>query len=415
MMCTKNMVTKMSKTVVVIGGGAAGMIACGTAAKHADAVILIDKNAKLGRKVRITGKGRCNITNIANPEEMLSHIPTNPKFLYSALYSFTNYDIIALLQKYGVETKVERGGRVFPVSDNAHDVAEALMRFALADNVRHVRDEALSLIVTGDTVAGVKCRNHTFYAEHIILATGGKSYPLTGSDGKGYILAQQAGHTIISPKPSLIPIVTKEKWVADVKGLSLKNVCLHVINSNNKEIFSEQGEMLFTHFGVSGPIVLSASAHMQKADKYRIYIDLKPALSREQLEKRVIRDFEKKLNKHFLHALDDLLPKSLIPVVIEYSGISPHKEVHQITREERQQLIELLKGLPLTVQGFRPIEEAIVTSGGVKTSEIDPSTMRSKLVQGLSFAGEMIDVDAYTGGFNLQIAFSTGYLAGENV
>ncbi len=414
MMFMKNTVIHMSKTVIVVGGGAAGLIACGTAAKYADNVILIDSNNKLGRKLRITGKGRCNITNVAEVEDMLANIPTNPKFLYSALYSFTNYDIINLLQSQGVETKAERGGRVFPVSDKAHDVADALAKFALAPNVRWVRDKAVGLIINNRRIEGVKCLSNMFKADSVILATGGKSYPATGSDGSGYELAKQAGHMIIDLKPSLIPIVTKEKWVAEIMGLSLKNVCLHITDGKGREIFSEQGEMLFTHFGISGPIVLSASAHMHKKDNYKIKIDLKPALTVEQLEKRVMRDFEKNSNKHFINSLDELLPKKLISIVVRLTNISPHKEVNQLTREERHTLVEVLKGIELSVKGFRPIDEAIVTSGGVSTKEIDSSTMRSKIVDGLLFAGEIIDVDAYTGGFNLQIAFSTGFLAGEN-
>lgn len=413
----RNVVKMMSKTVAVIGGGAAGLMACGTAAEKAEHVLLIEKNAVLGRKVRITGKGRCNITNTADIETILQNIPKNPKFLYSALYSFTNEDVISFFESLGVPTKAERGGRVFPVSDSAKDVAEALTRFALKSNVKRINDCARHLIIQDGVIQGVKGEKNSYAADAVIIATGGKSYPLTGSSGDGYRLAAEAGHTVVSAKPSLIPLITEEKWVSEVMGLSLKNVELSVYNQKNKCIFSDFGEMLFTHFGISGPIVLSASAHMRQMEKesYTVKLDLKPALTLEQLSKRIQRDFEKNINKHFLNALDDLLPKALVPVIIRLSGIEPHKEVNQITREERAALSGLLKGLSLHIKGMRPIEEAIITSGGIKTSEINPSSMESKLVKGLFFAGEVIDVDAYTGGFNLQIAFSTGHLAGESV
>lgn len=407
----------MIKSAIVIGGGPAGMIACGTLAKSIDKVILIEKNKLLGKKLRITGKGRCNITNNADIEDFIKNVPTNPRFLYSAFYSFTNYDIIALLEEYGVKTKVERGERVFPESDSAKDVADALKRYALCKNVELVCDEVTSLVAQDGCIRGVKTKTKEYFADCVILATGGKSYPLTGSDGSGYELSKGVGHTIIKPKPSLIPLVTNEKWVADLMGLSLKNIEISVFDEKNKRIYQDFGEMLFTHFGISGPVVLSASAHMRDIEKkkYTVSIDLKPALDVAKLDKRICRDFEEFKNKHLINALDNLLPKALIPVIISLSQIDAHKAVNSITKEERQRLLECIKALKLTVKGFRPIDEAIITSGGVKVSEINPSTMESKLVENLYFAGEIIDVDAYTGGFNLQIAYSTGYLAAQSI
>ncbi len=401
------------RTVAVIGGGPAGMIACGRLKDRADKVLLFEGNDFLGKKLRITGKGRCNITNIADIEEIMENIPTNSRFLYSALYSFTNEDVIALINSLGVPTKVERGGRVFPESDSARDVAEALKKYALGKNAKWVKERVKSLIIEDSRVAGVRTDKGEYRADSVIVATGGKSYPLTGSTGDGYRMAKAAGHTIIEPKGSLVPIVTKEKWVADVMGLSLKNTAI-TLYSGGKKIYSDFGEMLFTHFGISGPMALSASCHLKNRKDAKILIDLKPALDIDQLDKRICRDFEKFSRKHLQNSLDELLPKSLISVIIELSGISPHKEVSSITKAERRALAEVIKGIPLEVAGTRPVEEAIITSGGIKVSEINPSTMESKLVQGLYFAGEVIDVDAYTGGFNLQIAFSTGFLAGEN-
>lgn len=404
------------RTVIVVGGGAAGMMACATLAKRVKRVILIEKNKVLGRKLRITGKGRCNITNSAPIDEFISNVPTNGKFLYSAFYGFTNEDAVKMFENLGVKTKTERGGRVFPESDSAKDVADAMKRNALKPNVNWIKTEAKAIVAEKGKVLGIKTDKGIVEGDSVVIATGGKSYPVTGSDGKGYEMAEEVGHTVIEPKPSLIPIVTKEKWVSDIMGLSLKNVRLTVLKNGKKEIFSDFGEMLFTHFGISGPIVLSASAHMKNIEKeeYKIKIDLKPALDAEQLDKRICRDFEKYIRKQLINALDDLLPKALIPVVIELSGIDGRKTVNSITKEERLKLGETLKNLTVTAVGFRPIDEAIITSGGIKVSEINPSTMESKIVKGLYFAGEIIDVDAYTGGFNLQIAFSTGYLAGIN-
>ena len=407
----------MIETAIIIGGGPAGMIACGTLADKIEKVILIEKNKFLGKKLRITGKGRCNITNNADIEDFIKNVPTNPRFLYSAFYSFTNTDIIDLLNSLGVKTKVERGERVFPVSDSAKEVADALKRYALKNNVELVCDNAVEIITSNGKATGVKTSKGTYHADAVILSTGGRSYTLTGSDGSGYYLAEKCGHSIIPPKPSLIPVVTKEKWVADLMGLSLKNIEISVYNKKHKKIYSDFGEMLFTHFGVSGPVILSASAHMRNPEKeeYTISIDLKPALDIEKLDKRICRDFVEFKNKHIINALDELLPKALIPVIISLSGIPPHKAVNSVTKEERQSLLHCIKKLTLTVAGFRPIDEAIITSGGIKVSEINPSTMESKLVENLFFAGEIIDVDAYTGGFNLQIAYSTAYLAAQSI
>ncbi len=406
---------KEKRCVAVIGGGAAGLMACGVLAQRVERVILIEKNKLLAKKVRITGKGRCNITNSADIEDILKNIPKNHKFMYSAIYSFSNTDVIDFFKNHGVMTKEERGGRIFPVSDSAKDVAEALSRFALAKNVKKINAEAIGIKTKENKVLGVITKNGIIKADSVVLATGGKSYPLTGSDGAGYKMAEELGHTIIEPYPSLVPVVTKEEWVKKLMGLSLKNVKLSLYKEN-KFIFDDFGEMLFTHFGISGPLVLSASAHMRglPENKYSIKIDLKPALSKEQLDARVQRDFLEFRKKHFINALDELLPKALIPVIIELSGIEAHKETSSVTKEERRVLVELIKGLPLTVKNLRDISEAIITSGGVSVKEIDPATMQSKLVCGLYFAGEIIDVDAYTGGYNLQIAFSTGHLAGEN-
>lgn len=399
--------------VVVIGGGPAGMIACGRLSARGKKAVLIEKNGFLGKKLRITGKGRCNITNMADVEEMMENIPTNSRFLYSALYSFTNYDIIELLNSLGVPTKVERGGRVFPESDSAKDVADALKKYAMSGDTKLVKENATGILIEDGKVCGVKTQSGIIKADSVIVATGGVSYPLTGSTGDGYKFAKSAGHTIVAPKASLVPLETCEKWTAELMGLSLKNVELTLYDGDNK-LYTDFGEMLFTHFGVSGPIVLSASCHLKNAKNPRLSIDLKPALDFVQLDKRILRDLNEAGKKHLQNSLDALLPKALIPVIIKIVGLEPHKEACNITKEERQALARTLKALPLTVTKKRPVEEAIITSGGVKVSEINPSTMESKLVKGLYFAGEVIDVDAYTGGFNLQIAYSTGYLAGEN-
>ena len=407
--------TSTADNVIIVGGGAAGMIAGIYAADSSKKVILIEKNKMLGRKLRITGKGRCNITNSADISDFFKNIPVNSKFLYSALYSYTNDSIISLLEGEGVKTKEERGGRIFPVSDNAHHVADALERLLRKKGVTIVCDEVTEILSDTGTVTGVKTKHNKIYNGNVILATGGVSYPLTGSDGKGHEMSAELGHTITKLKASLVPVVTDEKWVHSLAGLSLKNVNV-TVKKGNKTVFSDLGEMLFTHFGLSGPLILSASSHMRDVEngEYKIYIDLKPALDEKKLDARILRDFEEELNRDLINGLDKLLPKALIPVVIERSGVDGRKKINSITKQERQCLINTIKGLCVVPTAFRPVKEAIITSGGVKVGEINPSSMESKLIKGLYFAGEIIDVDAYTGGYNLQIAWSTGYLAGVN-
>ena len=403
--------------VVVIGGGPAGMMAASVAARHGNTVILIEKNNSLGKKLLITGKGRCNITNNADISEFIENTPVNSNFLYSAFYTFTNTQLIALLNKLGVETKVERGERVFPVSDRAKDVLSALKKFMSISGVKVYNGEASDILVEPDGKKKVVLSDRKFVTcDKVIIATGGLSYPNTGSTGDGYRFAKKLGHTIVPVKPSLVPMVLVEKEASALQGLSLKNVSLTVYK-NGKKMYDDFGEMLFTHYGVSGPIVLSASSHIRDLSdaEYKISVDLKPALDFETLDKRVLRDFEEFKNKDFINSLDKLLPQKLIPVIAKLSGIDERKKTNEITREERHKFVELLKDLRFTVKEFRPIDEAIISSGGIEVKEINPSTMESKIVPGVYFAGEVIDVDAYTGGFNLQIAFSTGYLAGANV
>ena len=403
--------------MIVVGGGAAGMMACAAAAKRVRQVILVEKNNILGKKLRITGKGRCNITNAAPIDEFISHVPTNGKFLYSAFYSFTNDDLRQLLRENGIETKVERGERVFPVTDNAKDIVAALKNYALKSNVRLLKKEVSHLIIENKKIKGLTYKTgEKLYCDSVVVATGGMSYPLTGSTGDGYKFAREAGHNIIKPKPALVPLEAERSVCQKLMGLSLKNTAICVKDENDTTVYEDFGEMLFTHFGVSGPMILSASSHLKDIEnkKYRLFIDLKPALDEKQLDARILRDFEKFSRKQFVNSLDELLPKKLICVIIENSGIDERKFVNQISREERKRLCYAIKNLKIDIRGFRPIEEAIVTSGGVDVLQINSSTMESKLVGGLYFAGEVIDVDAYTGGFNLQIAFSTGHLAGDN-
>ena len=390
-------------------------MAASRARLHADEVTVIERNRICGRKLRITGKGRCNITNIADTDEIMDNITSNRKFMYSALGAFSNYDVIALMEDLGVATKVERGGRVFPVSDSAKDVADALWRSASGKNVRYITAKALAIEASDGKIRAVRYEGGRVEADSVILATGGKSYPLTGSDGSGYALCAALGHTIVELKPSLVPLVCREKFCAELMGLTLKNVELTVLE-NGKKIYSDFGELLFTHFGISGPIVLSASAHMRNFGKsdYEVRIDMKPALDEKQLDARILRDFGEAGKKHLINAMDKLLPKAIIPVIIERTGVPAHKAAGQLTHGERQKICRAMKSFALTVVKTRPIDEAIITAGGVRCSEINPSTMESKIVGGLYFAGEIIDVDAYTGGYNLQIAFSTGYLAGES-
>ncbi|MGB9682630.1 MAG: NAD(P)/FAD-dependent oxidoreductase [bacterium] len=404
------------KRVIVIGGGPAGMMAAGVAGSRCLEVSLIEKNGILGKKLLLTGKGRGNITNDTDIRGLVENIPVNGKFLYSAFNKFSNRDLIEFFNNLGVETKVERGGRVFPVSDRASSIVDALKRYLEKNNVKIIKGKAKKIIAEDNRIVGVLLEDgRLLLCDSVVIATGGMSYPDTGSTGDGYRFAKELGHTIIPLKPSLVPLEIAEEWVKRLQGLSLKNVAISVFKKD-KKIYSDFGEMLFTHFGISGPIVLSASSHMRDivGNRYRVVIDLKPALSEGELDKRVQRDFSKYSRKIFANSLDDLLPKKLIPVIIELTGIAPVKVVNQITKEERMLLVKLIKNLSLTVRGFRPIREAIVTSGGVKVEEIDPSTMESKIIKGLFFAGEVIDVDGYTGGFNLQIAFSTGYVAGLN-
>ena len=402
--------------VIVVGGGAAGLMAAGTAASFGKSVLVAEKNQRLARKVLITGKGRCNVTNQCDNDTFLRNIPRTSRFLYSAISQFNTQDTIDFFERQGVSLKTERGNRVFPVSDKAVDIAEALRSFALSYGAHVSHSAVKGLLLNEDEIVGVEfVDGKKEFASSVIIATGGLSYPATGSTGDGYRFARQAGHTIIPPCPSLVPLVVQESWCPELQGLSLKNVAVTAVDlKTQKSIFHEQGEMLFTHYGVSGPLILSASAHLENLEpgRYGIEIDLKPALSLEQLDARILRDFSLFKNKDFSNALGKLLPHKLIPVVIRLSGISESAKVHQITREQRIYLGQILKALRLTVSGFRPIEEAIITSGGVCTKEINPKTMESKLTKGLFFAGEVIDVDAYTGGFNLQIAFSTGYIAG---
>ena len=403
--------------VVVIGGGAAGMLAAGSAACSGASVLLVEKNKYLGKKLGITGKGRCNITNSADLFEFMENIPTNPRFLYSAFNSFSNYDIISLIEENGTKTKVERGGRVFPESDKAKDVIEAIKKFLKNSGVRAAQAEVSKILADNGKVCGVKLTGgKEILADKVILATGGVSYPQTGSTGDGYKFSKKLGHTIIEPKASLVPMVTEEAFRGELMGLSLKNIEIKVLSVGGKEVYSDFGEMVFTHYGVSGPVILSASSRLPDLGekKYILKIDLKPALDEKTLDKRLLRDFADNKNKDFINSLSALLPQKIIPVIVKLSGIDARKKVNEITKEERARLLETIKGLTLTLTEKRPVSEAIITSGGVNVREINPKTMESKIVSGLYFAGEVIDVDAYTGGFNLQIAFSTGYLAGKS-
>ncbi|WP_024834333.1 NAD(P)/FAD-dependent oxidoreductase [Ruminiclostridium josui] len=404
--------------VIVIGGGPAGIMAAGIAAGRGRDVILLEKNSRLGKKLLISGKGRCNITNDTDVEGLIENTPGNGNFLYSAFYTFSNQDLIDFFNERGLRTKVERGGRVFPESDSSRDVLNTLMNFLKSNGVKITTEATVTEILAQDNkVTGVRLSDgSTIEAEAVILAVGGMSYPGTGSTGDGYEMVKKLGHTITPLKPSLVPLITREEWIKDLQGLSLKNVSVSFKNSNGKEIYNDFGEMIFTHFGVSGPVILSASRHLLSYDfkNIELFLDLKPALAWEKLDERVQRDFDKYSRKQYKNSLNDLLPQKFIPVIIKLSEINPEKPVHQITKEERRRLVTLLKSLKMTIIGARPIKEAIVTAGGVKTSEINPSTMESKKISGLFMAGEVIDVDAYTGGFNLTIAFSTGYIAGLN-
>lgn len=394
------------------------MMAASTAADNGAEVILLEKQHRLGRKLLITGKGRCNITNDCDVEELIENVPTNGKFLYSAFYTFTNYDAINMFNSLGVETKTERGKRVFPQSDKALDVVKALEKQVKDKKVKVILDAKVNKIVAKDNKVEevIYNNNEVIKCDSVILATGGMSYPLTGSTGDGYKLASSLGHTIVNPKPSLIGIEVQENFVKDLEKLALRNVEITVFDSQNKKVYDDFGELEFTKYGLDGPIIKSASCRMKDTSKenYKIVLDLKPALDEEKLDKRIIKDFTKYTNKNFENALDDLLPKKLIPIIIELSEIPKHLKVNQISKKQRLGLVNLLKNLTFNVKRYRPIDEAIITSGGIKVSEINSSTMESKIIKNLFFAGEIIDVDAYTGGFNLQIAYSTAYLAGTN-
>ena len=406
------------KNVVVIGGGAAGLMAAIMSAKNGNKVTILEKNTRPARKVMITGKGRCNVTNNCDTETLIANVPKNPRFLYSAFSSFSSKDTMNFFEDAGVPLKTERGNRVFPVSDKAVDIVDALVNSAKKSGVKIINTTVKEIVAENETVKSVLCEDgEAFLADSVILATGGLSYPVTGSTGDGFKMAEKLGHTITDIAPSLVPLECHEGFCTKLSGLSLKNVTLSIFEEGKKKaIFKEMGEMLFTHFGISGPLVLSASAHLRKMGKkeYKAFIDLKPALTIEQLDSRVLRDFSDNINKDFANSLDKLLPKSMIPVIVKLSGIPDNQKVNGISREQRANLCNLLKNFPLRITKFRPIDEAIITSGGIAVKEINPATMESKIISGLFFAGEIIDVDAYTGGFNLQIAFSTGYVAGQN-
>lgn len=403
---------------IIVGGGAAGMMAAITAAGLGKSTLLLEKMNRCGRKISITGKGRCNVTNNCTSDDFFANIPTNPRFLYSAYAGFNSQDCIDFFERLGVPLKTERGNRVFPVSDKAEDIVRALEQGCEDYGVNRIFSKVTEIITEDGAVKGVKCGSRTYFAPSVLIATGGKSYPGTGSDGDGYRFAEELGHTVTDIKPSLVPIESDDEYCREMMGLSLKNVVLTLKDTvKNKAVFSEMGEMLFTHFGVSGPLVLSASSHIPQVEsgRYIFYIDLKPALDEKKLDERILRDFKEIPNRIFANSLSKLLPSKMIPTVVELSGIDGEKQVNSVTKQERQRLVSLLKAFPVHIRSFRPIAEAIVTSGGVKVSEVSPKTMESKLVKGLYFAGEILDVDGYTGGFNLQIAFSTGCLAGENM
>lgn len=400
---------KSTYDIIIIGGGASGMFAAATAVAQGKKVLLLEKNDRLGKKLAITGKGRCNLTNNCSAEEVLKNTPRNARFLYSAMYGFPPERTMEFFEAHGCPLKTERGNRVFPSSDKSMSVITALKDAMRGVTVRQARVD--KIYAENGKVSAVRADGAVISAPCMILATGGKSYPLTGSTGDGYALAEQLGHTVISPTGSLVPMVEDGDWCARMQGLSLRNVNVKLYNSKNKLVHEEFGELLFTHFGLSGPTILSMSAHMNAKEHYTMAIDLKPALDEKKLDERILRDFEQYQNRNFENALFDLYHKTMVPVIIARSGIPPETKVHSITKQQRRTLLELTKKFTVSIAGLRPVEEAIITAGGIKTSEIDPHTMRSKLVQGLYFAGEVIDVDAYTGGFNLQIAWATAYAA----
>lgn len=404
----------MSK-VIVIGAGPAGIMSAITASKKHE-VILLDGNDRIGKKLFITGKGRCNVTNAKDISEFFDYIYGNPHFLYSSLYSFTNEDTINFFENQGIKLKTERGGRIFPSSDKSSDIIKGLFNELKSNNVQiKLNSKVTNILYENNKILGVEINSsQRILGDYFIIATGGASYPLTGSTGDGYKFAKKLGHSIIDLKPSLVPIELNEKWLKEVMGLSLKNISLSILK-NSKIIYKEQGEMLFTSYGMSGPLVLKASRFIKSDFDYIAILDLKPALEINELDKRIQKDFLKYQNKEFKNSLNDLLPQKIIPLIIKLSGISENKKVNVITKEERKNLVYVIKNIKMNIKGLRPIDEAIVTAGGVNTLEIDPSTMKSKVIKNLSFAGEVIDVDAFTGGYNVQIALSTGYIAGNNL
>ena len=404
---------ELSNKICVIGGGPAGMMAAGTAVMYGADVTIFESMPFLGKKLAITGKGRCNVTNASGIQELLDNITKNPRFLYSALCTYTPEDVMSTFENLGVKLKVERGNRVFPESDKAKDIVDAMRTYCNGANIIHEKVKKIFVNSDGDFIVKTD-KEYTF--KKVIIATGGKSYPLTGSDGSGYRLATSLGHTVTELIPSLIPISSPSKICSDMQGLSLKNVGIKIYNSKNDVVYTDFGEMMFTHFGVTGPMILSASAHLRNYDisTLSLSIDLKPALDEKTLDARLLSDFKINANKDFVNSLSGLLPSKMIPTFISVTGIDERKKVNTISKEERKAILSTLKDFRIPLSSFRPIEEAIVTSGGVEVKEISPKTMESKITPGLYFAGEVIDADAYTGGFNLQIAFSTGYLAGKS-
>ncbi|MFQ9064705.1 MAG: NAD(P)/FAD-dependent oxidoreductase [Eubacterium sp.] len=406
------------RKIIIIGGGAAGLIASATAAKRGEDVTVIEKNSRPARKVMITGKGRCNVTNACfDLDDLINSVVTNKRFMYSAFSSFMPYDTIALIEEMGVPTKIERGNRVFPESDKAVDIVDALVKNAKQSGVKFVEGTVTSFNTENNVIKSVNLADGTVVdGDAFAICTGGLSYQSTGSTGDGYRLAESVGHSITDIEPALISLVASNGFVPKLQGLSLRNISIKLLDGE-KEIYSDFGEMLFTHYGVSGPVILSASSHIThpKEHNYKIVIDLKPALDEQTLDKRIQRDFAENTNKDFINSLSKLLPNKLIPVIVKLSGIEPSEKVNQITKAQRQNLVHLLKNFTVNISDFRPINEAIITSGGVDVKEINPKTMGSKIIDNLFFAGEVIDVDAYTGGFNLQVAFSTGYLCGMNI
>ena len=406
--------SELKHKVLVIGGGAAGMMAAILAARSGAKSVLFEKNERLGKKLLITGKGRCNVTNHCSAEEVMRNTPRNGKFLYSAMNAFPPEKAMEFFESLGCELKTERGNRVFPVSDKSASVLDALQKAMTREKVEVRRERVEEILLQDGIVTGVRTEKGVHHGRKVILCTGGCSYPLTGSDGQGYIMAERVGHAIVPVRGSLVPLEENGSWCAQMQGLSLKNVEIRLINQKNKVVYRDFGELLFTHFGLSGPTVLSASAHMKEGERYTLTIDLKPALDEQKLDQRFLRDFEQYQNRDLENALKDLYPKTMIPVMISRAGLDPSMKVNSVTKQQRRRLLELTKCFPVEIEGPRPVEEAIVTAGGIRVKEIDPRTMESKLVQGLYFAGEVMDLDAYTGGFNLQIAWATGYVAGTS-